>query len=382
MASLFKLRDMWAVKYYLQKGKSQKIYLGKVSERTAQRLCAKLETLINCKLSGSPLDASTKEWVASLSNTPLGDKLVKAGLTEKQLSRTLKDFLHQYVEIRKDLKKSSKVSLKMAVDRLIEFFGEDARLDQINAGQAEEYRIHLLQLYAPATAGRTLRSAIQFFDYAISCNMITVNPFKKLKMPKQTNEAKMFFVTGEVTQKLLGALKDPQKKIAFALARYGGIRIPSELHKLEWDHVNWDKGTILIHSPKTEHHAGKDKRIIPLFPELREILQEAYRTKDPEEKFVCGRIRGAGINLRTVVSKTLLKLGIKPWPKLFVNLRSSRETELVDNFPLHVVTKWIGHTPDVAKMHYLQVLDRHWQSAVDTKTVYQKAPEGKEDQEK
>jgi len=138
MASLFKLRDMWAVKYYLQKGRSQKIYLGKVSERTAQRLCSKLETLINCKLSGSPLDALTKEWVASLSNTPLGDKLVKAGLTEKQLSRTLKDFLHQYVEIRKDLKKSSKVSLKMAVDRLIEFFGEDARLDQINAGQAEE----------------------------------------------------------------------------------------------------------------------------------------------------------------------------------------------------------------------------------------------------
>ena len=79
--------------------------------------------------------------------------------------------------------------------------------------------------------------------------------------------------------------------------------------------------------------------------------------------------------------KTLKKIGVKPWPKLFSNLRSSRETELVDNFPLHVVTKWIGHTPEVAKMHYLQLLDKHWNSAATTETLYQSLPTEKENPE-
>ena len=62
-------------------------------------------------------------------------------------------------------------------------------------------------------------------------------------------------------------------------------------------------------------------------------------------------------NLRTRFHRTLKKLGITPWPKLFQNLRSSRETELAEQFPLHEVCEWIGNTPDVARDHYLQLRD-------------------------
>ncbi|MFM7095952.1 MAG: integrase, partial [Gemmataceae bacterium] len=137
---------------------------------------------------------------------------------------------------------------------------------------------------------------------------------------------------------------------------------------LKWEDVDWDKKRILVYSPKTEHHEGKEKRFIPLFPELVPILKEAQDLNQGVSRFVCGKVRSGTLNLRTGLLKTLKSLGIKPWPKLFVNLRSSRETELVERFPLHVVTEWIGHTPEIAAKHYLQVLEQHWACAAEEST--------------
>ena len=61
----------------------------------------------------------------------------------------------------------------------------------------------------------------------------------------------------------------------------------------------------------------------------------------------------------------LNQIGIKPWGKTFQNLRSSRETELVEDFPVHVVTEWLGNSPDVARKHYLQTHEGHFQRAVE-----------------
>ena len=58
------------------------------------------------------------------------------------------------------------------------------------------------------------------------------------------------------------------------------------------------------------------------------------------------------------------KAGVEPWPRLFQNLRASRETELANSFPLHVVTSWLGNTPSVADRHYLQVTSEHFAQAV------------------
>jgi hypothetical protein len=60
------------------------------------------------------------------------------------------------------------------------------------------------------------------------------------------------------------------------------------------------------------------------------------------------------------LSRIIRKAGLKPWPKLFQNLRSTRETELADQFPQHVVCAWIGNSQVVAAKHYLQVTDDHF----------------------
>ena len=53
-----------------------------------------------------------------------------------------------------------------------------------------------------------------------------------------------------------------------------------------------------------------------------------------------------------------------PWPKLFQNLRSTRETELTERFPVHVVCAWLGNSVPVAAKHYLQVTDDHFEQAI------------------
>ena len=80
--------------------------------------------------------------------------------------------------------------------------------------------------------------------------------------------------------------------------------------------------------------------------------------------------RSAAKNLRTVFEKILRKAGVDPWPRLFQNLRSSREIELAEEYPVHVITSWLGHTPKVAMEHYLKVRDTDFSKAAQNPAQY------------
>ena len=119
-----------------------------------------------------------------------------------------------------------------------------------------------------------------------------------------------------------------------------------------------------VQSPKTEHHPGGESRIIPLFPELRPHLEAVWEQAEPGTVYVITRYRDCNANLRTQLQRIIKRAGLKPWPKLFQNLRSTRETELAESFPLHVVCDWIGNSQRVAAKHYLQTTDAHFEKAV------------------
>ncbi len=55
---------------------------------------------------------------------------------------------------------------------------------------------------------------------------------------------------------------------------------------------------------------------------------------------------------------------MKPWPRLWVNLRSSRATELADAFPSKVAADWLGHTEAIADKHYRQTTREHFERAI------------------
>jgi integrase len=196
----------------------------------------------------------------------------------------------------------------------------------------------------------------------VDLELIARNPFDRIKGGREKNRARSFFVTPEATPKVLDACPDIEWRLLVALARWGGLRTPSESLALTWPDVLWDQDRFRVTSPKTRRQ-GKGERLVPLFPELREILQEGFDAA-PEGAFhVITRYRDTNANLRTQLLRIIRRAGLVPWPRLFRNLRASRETELAERFPLKVVTDWIGNTPDVAHDHYLSTTEEHFRRA-------------------
>ncbi len=110
-----------------------------------------------------------------------------------------------------------------------------------------------------------------------------------------------------------------------------------------------------------------------MFPELRPFLEDAFEQALPGSDFVITRYRDVDKNLRTQLNRIIRRAGLTPWEKTFQNLRSTRETELAEQFPLHVVCQWIGNSQPVAQKHYLQVTNEHFERASSSGVTTQPA---------
>lgn len=120
---------------------------------------------------------------------------------------------------------------------------------------------------------------------------------------------------------------------------------------------------MLVTSPKKEGQES-EIRFVPLFPELRPYLLEAFERAEPGTEWVITRKRQPNVNWRTELGRIIKRAALKPWPRLFHNLRSTRQTELCDRYPAHVVCAWLGNSKPVAQEHYLQVTDAHFEAAI------------------
>ena len=164
-------------------------------------------------------------------------------------------------------------------------------------------------------------------------------------------------------RKLLEGCINAKQRLIIALARIGGVRCPIDLCGLRWSEIHWQEKWFLVHSAKTEHHAGRGMRKVPLFPELERRFQELYDTLPegcsdlifPAESEIPPAISPKK-SLASWIQKVAQRAGVELWQKPFQNCRSSRDTELRKMFPEYLVNRWIGHTQKVAEAHYTQTL--------------------------
>ena len=159
-------------------------------------------------------------------------------------------------------------------------------------------------------------------------------------------------------------IPDPKWRALIVLARWGGLRIPSEALTLEWRDVLWDRGVFIVRSPKTAHHRDGGIRMGPLFAEVREALDELWARAPEGATRVFTRFAGVEQNLRTQLARYCERAGVRPWGKPFQNMRASRATELADLFPSHVCAAWLGHTEKIAEAFYRQVTQEHLAKAL------------------
>ncbi len=376
MASLIHKGDRWTLQFRLRPDQDRvTIALGAMSEPQAESYRERVEALVESLRADSPPDRSTAAWVANVPDA-IHAKLAKAGLViprdngDCATVPTLAKFLDSYVQSRSTAKPSTKIFFGHTKRCLIDFFGATRPLDKISAGEVDQWREWLAsdQKLADNTVRRRCGMAKQFFRAAVRLRLLRENPFADMKgCVVHGNPDREYFVTRDEAAAVLEACPDAQWRLLFALSRYGGLRCPSEHLALRWADVDWEHSRMLVRACKTERHKDKGKRLVPIFPELRPFLDEAFEQAEEGAFYVITRYRDATQNLRTQLERIILKAGLKAWPKLWQNLRATRATELVAaGWPEYKVCKWLGHTEGIAKKHYWQVTDEDYRLAAGT----------------
>jgi integrase len=370
MASITNESGRRAIQFVGLDEKRRSIRLGKCDQRTAEGVKLHAERLIGAIKTGMPLHVDTVNWLASISDE-LHDRLARVRLTSARKHSSdgplmLAKMVDDYIDRRRaDMKPWSITTLKQSRDKLVEFFGKDKPVHTITIADALDFKRDLSARHSSAYVAKIVLRARQFFKDAVDGERIARSPFSKVKAGSQKNPQRQRFITRAIIEKAIAAAPDVEWKLIIALARYGGVRVPSEVLALRWGDVLWDQSKILIRASKTEHHVGKESRLIPLFPELKSHLLGAFAQAKEGATHVITRYRNPAVNIRTQFLRILAKAGIEPWPKLFQNLRSSRQTELTESWPAHVVCAWIGNSEVVARDHYLQITDEHFAKAAE-----------------
>ncbi len=352
-------------------GSRKTIRLGKMTNKNAQTIKLHVESLNAAAIHGLPIDSDTAVWLADIGDS-LADKLADVGLVARRGTARLGEFMQRYIDQRTDIKVLTRIALDTSRKRILKYFDAACNLREITPADADAFLVWLKENYAPGTAGRTVKRARQFFRAAVRARLIRENPFAELKAPSEVNEARKAFITREVATAVLEACPDAEWRLIFSLSRYGGLRCPSEHLALEWDNIDWARGRFLVNSPKT------GPRWVPTFPELQTCFDELWQIAGDGAVHLITRYRDAKQNLRTQLMRILKKAGVKPWPKLFNNLRASRETELAAEYPMHVVCAWIGNSEMIAAKHYLQVTDADFDRAAKSAARALQNPQSRE----
>jgi integrase len=363
-------------------GKRGAVYLGKMPQKAAEAIKTKIEAIVAAQIAGISIDKETAEWIGGR-DAKLYGKLATVGLVPMRAEverATLGAFIDGFISDRSDVKGTTATVYGHTRRCLVNFFGAGKPLAEITPGDADAWRRYLAR---PKPTGKTeppgeglsentvkrrCGIAKQFFRAAQRRKLIAENPFGDMKgTTVRGNRARDFFVTREMSQRVLDACPDAQWRLLFALSRFGGLRCPSEHLGLRWGDVDWEQGRITVQSPKTEHHEGKESRVIPIFPELSPYLEAVWEQAEPGTEFVVD-YRDAAKNFRTRLNRIIRRAGLEPWPKLFQNLRSTRQTELAEEFPAYVVCEWLGNSQAIAREHSLQVTDEHFRKAAQKPT--------------
>ncbi len=350
-----------------------KVSLNKTSMEVAKSVQLRLQALLAAKKTGMPIDNETATWLGKI-DSDLHDRLVQLGLAQAREKKpeaiTLKSLIERYISCRQNLAPNTLRNYRTTQRILQEYFSEGRVLTTIHAGHASDYREWLASDgYAQPTVSREIKRARQFFEYAKRSRIISENPFAEVKAGPQTNPDRQHEIERDNVAAVLQSLPDNEHRLVLVLARVAGLRVPSDLKKLTWDCIDWEHNRFTVHSQKLEKYPTKKTKVLPIFPSLRPYLEKAREEAPAGSVYVVSpRFHGDGV-FRNALRRAMKQAGIPAWDKPMVNCRASGQTELMQDYPAHVVCAWIGNSEKVARDHYLMVTEADYARAVAASPV-------------
>jgi integrase len=341
--------------------------LGIHGRREAEELRRTLHALVAMRCAAVPLDDAIQAQIGSFSPR------LRSFLEDTEfLPRTVRQpTLHEYMAT---FTKRKAVAVKVStmrvfgrtIQRGMEFFTPEETLATVTADRAVEFRKWLSQTsgrrrrpLAEATIRKTCAIMSEVFTAATREGLIRENPFLVARIKKcvQPNRSREYFVTREETARLLASCMDSEERLMVGLARFAGLRMPSEIVSLRWTDFDLGARTLIIRSPKTAHHSNGGIRKVPVFPIVFRLLQEKL-ADSPDSEYLLPALR-LHPSLSTRMRRVIRESGITDYPRAMHNLRLSCISEwvLADRRDLVTVAEWAGHSIQVMTAHYLKQIN-------------------------
>ena len=353
-----------AIQYYEPGGKRRTIGLGKSGLEVARRFKGRVEALLSSAAMGQMPDMETIQWLSGLPDEmhqKLADNNLVAPREPAPVSPTLDTWLTKYIGQRKaDLKPESIKKLNRTAELLKEYFTETAHLDAITPNEAKDWRAWLAARgLAEATVRLHCRNAKSMLTEAVERELIDSNPFRKLTSRSIAGTTDRY-VTPADTAKIIEEAPSVAWRTLIGLARYAGLRTPSETHILRWADIRWDEARMSVYAPKTERYEQHRRRLVPIVPKLMRILQDAFDAADEGAELVLPLSRN---NLHRTIDCIIERAGLSEIRRPFQVMRGSCDTEWKQHLPGYAVDRWLGHSKDVSESHYLSLPDELWARA-------------------
>jgi len=342
--------------YFYIDGVRDRIYLGRMlNKANAAKFCSIVHELEQARLLGEEPDAELRKKLDNLSPTLLS-KLTDRGLAKSRTRKTLEELFDSYLS--QYSKPNTIKEWKSLQGNCTQFFGAGRLLTTITHEDCRQFVFSFFKRleYAPATIEKRLKNLKQIMRYAVEQDWIGVSPAQKIKfkITKEQKVAEKPYISSTLIALACEAMPDEEWACYLAWIRWLGTRQAEPLAD-EWSHVDFATKSVDRYDNK------KNRRIrVPLAKELLPYLLAWKAAAEASGKPLSGPIFPsvkAHKHPWVFVRRKLLQAGIEPWKCLFTSMRASRSRELIRLYSPAVEAALIGHTADIALMHYDDVLD-------------------------
>lgn len=338
--------EYWTLRWYDQQGKFRSKSLGrtdKLSERQARKLKRQKEN-----------DFDANPGRRSVKKIP-----------------TLKEHTNQYIKHRKhELAPGTVILHQETIMYLLGYFGETRNIETITKANARAFKTALLngdlkdasekgRDMKATTVDKHLRNSRVIFRYAVDDDYIRVNPFEKLPKTVKVCTGWHYVSKGEFQKMADNATL--RFRVLLALCRLAGLRRGEALN-LEWPDIDFEHNRIQIVGKDHWQPKDKEKRIIPICPELQAILLEAYEDTPEGQRNVLPSF--CEDNIDRDIKRLAGRSGVVEYGKPLHTLRKSCLTDWAARFPMHCVKEWAGHANiATTQQFYLQVSESDYDRA-------------------
>ena len=148
--------------------------------------------------------------------------------------------------------------------------------------------------------------------------------------------------------RILDACPDWTWKLLVGLARYAGLRTPSESLAVQWSNIDWEAHTLRVYGQKTDR-----ERVVPLRSELFNLLMAGRLELGGSGRIVDRSTNNLQRDLRVIMDHAGIAAAANV-RKPFQAFRASCENDWKEQGVAEpTYAAWLGHSVNVSRRHYV-----------------------------